>query len=476
MRGRRGARGALVAVLAVALLLVLLPEGVRWQAERWLRAQGVSGAQVGDVDLDLFRGHLVLRDVVLENGGPRRAQLRRLELTLDYRPLFERRVAIASLRLAGFEGDLELAPEGVRLGPLLLAGGGEERAPEAATARWSLGLGEARLEQVELRLHGRQPARIEIERLALGAVAQWRPGQAGRVALRMKIDGAPLVFEGRIAPFAPAADGRLRLDELALAPFGHWLAAQGIEALEGALGIDAELTLNGTRLEMEGAVAITGPRLRHGGRRVVLERLRWQGGAAFGEGRMQLSGKVDGGAGEVVDEGLDLALARWQGIGLEGVGLEDGTLAVAGIVLAGLEVLGEPDGSAALARARQVQLGPLRLEAGRVELERIAADELALDLRRDEDGALRWIDRIGSGSASAAADEGEGAGSSFTFRVGAVEIGGASRLRFEDRAVIPAVSLELADLRLKLGTLDSLHPERGASLELAFFPRPSALF
>ncbi len=372
----------MVALLFVSSL-VALPLLVEWQGQRWLAQQGVVDADIGDVDINLFTGEVVVTGLVVGREAPSRFTLASAYVNVAYLPLLQRRIQIQSVRLSGLDLDLALADGGgVQLGALRLpvsergARGSTEPAPEGGGG-WGFGLGAVALEGLTVRAHTPQhEGLVVVQQLRVGELASWLSERPAPLSLKMEIDGARFELNSDAAPFKAEPDWRatLVLEEVELANYAPFLAAAGLERVAGrlalagevsgrwredetlALQFDLELTGEGLQfdhpeaafsqdglswqgegalhlppregerlLHLDSRLALTQTQLRLADGRVVSQAgLQWQGVVDYGPGAdaaagIGLQGRLSLKGGVLQDPAAGLVLARFDALGLDGV-------------------------------------------------------------------------------------------------------------------------------------------------------------
>jgi len=85
--------------LVVAIILSLLPMGIRLGATYWLEQHGVQRVEIENVDLNLFSGVFALEGFSADDG----LKVGRLAADIDWWPMKEHRIFFRSIEVKGFE-------------------------------------------------------------------------------------------------------------------------------------------------------------------------------------------------------------------------------------------------------------------------------------------------------------------------------------------------------------------------------------
>lgn len=141
------------ALVLVAVVILLLPAGLRWGGEKWLRDQGLEAA-VEAVDLDLSEGWAMIRGVAAKAPGGAGLGLRQLRITWRWSPLWEDELRIAGIEVEGLYLDAERRSDGqLTIGGIVLPDAGSPETPSAqapGVSPWRYTLGDVSLSDLRL--------------------------------------------------------------------------------------------------------------------------------------------------------------------------------------------------------------------------------------------------------------------------------------------------------------------------------------
>ncbi len=332
------ALAALLATLGLALAWTLLPSaGLRWGLVKTLRGLGMVEVSVSDADLSLFRGNVVVRQMVAR--PPMGAALGVKDFTLRFRwaPLLNKRVVLDRVALEGVEIDIHRDAGGgfvVNGLPLAVAATPPGQSPEQGS-EWGIDVATLELSDSRLVLtDGDAKAEIAVQRLVVENLHSRDPASAPSFALQGTLNGATVTVKGSVSPFAadPSFTFDTVLGGLDLGQIRAMAAKAGVHGLGGRA--DLALTAAGT--------------------------LRDSGLALRASGKLETDGLTLGTPAAIAATrlSLDLRHADWSGSRLDlSAGLEATNLLVK-----------TADGGEGSAAGLKLDLGSLTFEAGRLDL------------------------------------------------------------------------------------------------------------
>lgn len=321
----RRPRGLLLFLLAIVLLLAigltLLPYGVKWYLEDWLRDRGVVNVSIGDVDINPFVGLFAVQSLEFEEEGARRRAGHFL-VNLSWTDLLQRRIRLSRVELR--DAALEIRrTESNRwlLGTIAL--GAQEAVQEAerveAEAGWGFGIDSALIEDVAVDY--RDPLIVRdfvVGEAALRDFATWSPGQQTAVLLALSSGDARLRFEGDARPFAETfdLDFRVRGEQLDGRGLDALIEGTGLESIGGTLEVDTRTVVvvppgeEETSIEIDGRLGIEALDLAHESGKIALDGISWDGviQIALAAGGQRIVSE-----GELAIEGTDVAAAEGGG-------------------------------------------------------------------------------------------------------------------------------------------------------------------
>lgn len=378
-----------------------LPDwGLRWGVVRALHELGWSRVGLGEADLSLFDGAIVVRQVVAGASLGEALGIGGLDLTFRWRPLLSRRVSVKQLDLSGVDVEVRRSGDGFVVNGLPVAVGASSGGGAWSFDITALTLSASRLHVID----GAFRAAIDIDRLELDDLKSWDPAQPARYRLVGRLNGRPVMLDGTATPFADAAGFALQLslDGLDLAAFAELAKRAGADRLGGRLTADLAVTGDvAGAVRAEGKLALAGLEAVGGGERLTVDTLDWRGqvgwnGKAEAAGTAEAAGlALTGGAVSLTAEAVRL---QADSLGYDKAGLVwDGTLTAERPVLALEDLSAAPErldwaghvevAAKAASRYRvqgrvelldaRVQAGPLAIEAGKAVAEGSVADAVS---------------------------------------------------------------------------------------------------
>ena len=533
MRTRR-TRGWVIAVLGVAVgfgaILVLLPYGIRWAAERWMRQQGQVTVSIGDVDFNPFTGRLGISNLEdptrrdhlgVGTGG----------VGVDWLPFFRKRVQVEDVHLSNVSLDAVLEPDGTfLLGDLRFTPALEEsKTPTPGEpSEWGVGLGAVDLTDVGLRYRDRWvEIDVAVKSFHLDPVATWAPGRPSTFRLDMELNGGRVRTEGTVTPFGDTArlEASFEIEGLHTVKLARMLEQAGVSGFDAVIDTDArleafvhrvsremgftwegELTVSGMKGRAEaavldqatitwhgrieaggtpemptaharGAVGLEGLHATLTGPGVTVERgsLLWDGTVAY-DGTPSAEGALALGPWSVRTLQPDRQAVALEGGEIGGIRVRSPTdIEVDTVVFRELGLLerasataGADDGSPYHVTAANLSIGGVRVASNRAEVETVGLMDLRVEVARGKDGEVDVLSWTRTAPGEAPPDDGdpEPVGEPWTVRVGEVTVGGASRLGFRDDSVSPPYEVAAEPFELTAGPVDTGNPDLDTTLVL----------
>lgn len=225
--------------------LLMLPQAIRWGAQRWLRQHGIETALVKDVEFNPFSGRLAIYSVFGVRADDERLNLGRGEVRVEWTPLFRKRLSVSGFTLENVLIDVNKTSDGtVSIGGLKLASGSKTPANEAPGRPWEISIGPIDLHNVSvIYREPRMQGRIDISDAHLDPIDSARPELLTRFSLAAGLNGGNVKINGGMRPFKadPSATASLRVTRLPLAWLSGLAEAQKIAGLAGEFDINADL-------------------------------------------------------------------------------------------------------------------------------------------------------------------------------------------------------------------------------------------
>jgi Domain of Unknown Function (DUF748) len=263
-------------VAVLAIILLLLPEVIRFAAIKAVSSSGVGEASIDDVDFNIFTGELVVRQFDLTRGGANTLSVSALAINLGWLRLLSGEIGIENLTVDGAkftalqteQGGWDVVIPFTSEAPADGAQAQEQSTGDEATAGLpKLGLKQLLLRDAQITVKSPMAnGKLTIDKLTLQRVSTWRETSPA-LALVAKWNGAPIVLNVRGEPLAPEPNlqGQLKVRQFALA------SVAGATGQDLAGAVDLALDFNGKRnsnqifqSELEGTLTLQGFEFHYG--------------------------------------------------------------------------------------------------------------------------------------------------------------------------------------------------------------------
>lgn len=283
--GKRLLFTTLAGILCFLLLLpLLLNQLIRYQLPR----MGLGTIEIGNIDLNLFRGRVLLEDVALYKSAARVLSFERFELDLSTLALLEQRIHIQSLTIQGLSLTLKqdanqpLQIAGVTLPPATTSN--DDIPTSGAAGSWTFGIDDLSIrDSALLVLHPQFSETVQINSFSAGPLAMWRPEYVTPLILDAALREGTLHLSAKSNPFAaePLHRVELTIRTLPLASIAK-LAEPAITGLQGTFSTQMQLQLQQRAsqqlaVSQQGALSLTGLQLQSGKTVLAQEQLQWDG-------------------------------------------------------------------------------------------------------------------------------------------------------------------------------------------------------
>lgn len=411
---------------------------------------GLGTVEIGNIDINLFRGRVLLEEVGLYKSAARVFYLQRGEIDLSILSLLEQRLHLQSLSLSGVsltvqqESEQPLHVAGVAL-PTAVTNDTQPVPAAAQTSSWSFGIDEMHIRRGTLLiLHPQFSETVQLEAISLGALSMWRPEYVTPLNIRIALREGIINVAAKSSPFSDKPSHHVELDiaALPLASFAQ-LAKPVLAELDGALSTQMTFQLQQgaaqtVSLNQQGNLSLTDLRLRSDDSVLTQQGLHWNGSLELGDVADMESLQVTG----------ELKLT---GVGLRPLNRKNPVISLRELALSGVQLLGSKE----------------------LVLADVTVDSLVAEAVRSHDS----VSLVGLPASPAVGVEKEPAevieqpitavdSTPFKLRIGQVVLRGENRFTFDDRAVKPPFRHTLAITEGKFEHIDTSLPEQATTVML----------
>ena len=213
----------IVAAVAVLILLVLaiLPYGISYGLHQWLLVNGGEEVQLEDIDFNVFTGRATVTDLNVIVAGQPRLVIPKLELDVDWMPLFSKHVDARVIAIDGVSITIIQAAEGsLRIGGISLPEA-EDTVDETTEELWGFGLEELEIINTTITYESPDMQLVtHLDRLTLSHLITWTTDPA-QLVLNGTVNDAPVTLDGRLPPLSSGLGftGKLGITSLPLHTF-----------------------------------------------------------------------------------------------------------------------------------------------------------------------------------------------------------------------------------------------------------------
>ena len=268
-------------ILFLALLYFMLPAGIDYGIERYLRDQGADQVKLADVSFNPITGRLTLKGLTVIIDAQTVLKIPEASLKLQWAPFVRKRFVLERFTISDTELIVKETEDGRwQIGGITLGGGKEPAEPSG----WDFGLQQITIQDSMVKLLSSQlSAEVKIEQAKISKLTTWMPESSARIEFTGQVNDGNLNLQMDVAPFGNeiAASGKIELKGLPLDPFLPLLQPD-LQKLEGRLDMDIDIDtrLNadgGLNHHQKGSVKLHQIRARIADMNITQEGLVWDG-------------------------------------------------------------------------------------------------------------------------------------------------------------------------------------------------------
>lgn len=440
IRRRFWNRVSLATLCGLLLFLLLLP-GLLSQVIRYqLPRMGLGTVEIGNIELNLFSGRVVVEELALYKSAARVLYLEKLAVDLSVLSLLEQRLHIESLTVQG----LSLTVQQEAGAPLQIAGSALPTAAEdknAATgdipSAWRFGIDQLTIsDSALLILHPQFSETVQLNSISLGALAMWRPEYVTPLRLRLALREGNIDIKAKSSPFSvePEHKIELKITSLALANFAA-LAKPLLSTLQGTLSTEIQLQLqqdtnHKLSFNQQGSLSLNGLNLRYKGEQLTQKSLQWEGKVSLADLSQIESLMVQG----------DLKLG---GISLTEKGNKAASVSLHGLSLSGLQLAG----------IKQLSLTEVVVDSLVVEAARSKQGVAVVGMPTDKQPAADDVEAVSETEP-------------FNLKLERLVLRGENRFTFDDQSVKPPFRHTLSVTEAEIDHIDTARPQQATTISI----------
>ena len=268
-------------ILVGVLFYIMLPVGIDYGIESYLKDQGADQVSLADVSFNPITGRLTLKGLTVIIDAQTVLQIPEATLKLQWTPFVRKRFVLERFAISDTELIVkELEDGNWQIGGITLP---REKEPAEPSA-WDFGLQQVTIQNSIIKLVSSQlTSEVKIEQAQVSKMTSWMPESSARLEFTGQLNGANLGLQMDVSPFGSeiAASGRIGLQGLPLEPFVPLLQPH-LKTLEGRLDIDVNIDtrLNadgGLNHHQKGSVKLHQIRTRMADMNLAKESLDWNG-------------------------------------------------------------------------------------------------------------------------------------------------------------------------------------------------------
>ena len=228
-------------VVIGALVFILLPVGIDYGIERYLKSQGADEVTLERVRFNPLTRRLTLKGLGVKIGTQTTLKIPEAIFTVQWSPFIHKRFVLDSFNISDTELIIkELSDGRWQIGGINLPDPKEPSEPSS----WNFGLQQVTVKNSKIKFISSQlSSDLKIEQAKIAKLSSWLPERKARLEFAGQLNEGKLDFQMDISPFGNdvTAAGWIKLKGLSLAPFAPLLKPH-LKSLE--VRLDADLNID----------------------------------------------------------------------------------------------------------------------------------------------------------------------------------------------------------------------------------------
>jgi len=227
-------------VLVGTLFFIMLPVGIDYGIEHYLKNQGADEVTLEDVDYNPFTRRLTLNGMGVKIGPQTTLKIPEATFIIQWSAFFKKRFVLVSFDISDSELVVkELSDGRWQIGGINLPDQKETSEPSS----WNFGLQQVTVKNSTIKfISSRLSADLKIEQAKISKLHSWLPERKARLEFLGQLNESKLQIQADLSPFGDdaTAAGSIKLKGLSLTPFAPLLKPH-LKSLEGR--VDADLNI-----------------------------------------------------------------------------------------------------------------------------------------------------------------------------------------------------------------------------------------
>jgi outer membrane protein OmpA-like peptidoglycan-associated protein len=219
------------------LFFTMLPVGMDYGIERYLKDQGADQVSLADVDFNPITGRVTLTNLAVIIGKRTALQIQEATTIIRWTPFLRKRLVLQQLKIS----DTKLIVEELENGGWQVGGINIPQQTEAGEqSAWGFSLQEATIDNSRIEfISPRLKSSLAIDNAKISRLTSWMPQRSAQLEFKGQLNGARMQLQTDVTPFGShiLVSGRIKIEGLNLNPLGRLLQPQ-LKSFQGRLDLD----------------------------------------------------------------------------------------------------------------------------------------------------------------------------------------------------------------------------------------------
>ncbi len=186
-------------VAVVAGVFIMLPVGIHYGIERYLKDQGVDQVTLADVDFNPLTGRVTLTDLSMKIAAQPVLKIPEATLNFKWSPFIRKRIVLERFTINDAQLTVEELEDGRwQIGGIKLP----DKSETSKAVAWNFSFQEATVNNSKIKfISARLTSHLKIEHAKISKLTSWMPERSARLEFKGQLNDGKLELQVDVWPF-----------------------------------------------------------------------------------------------------------------------------------------------------------------------------------------------------------------------------------------------------------------------------------